>query len=399
MATETAPAAKASTESTAAITSAAPSQSEFMSGLSESLTAHFKGGESPPAEKVIEKSKEEATRTEEVKADPTKTVEEDPLAGLETLKVGEKKPEAKEGEKKSEEITDTTPAGKVIAEFKKEKAELAKSLAARDEEIVKLKEAAMDPDARKRLEVLESMHAVRALPEREDYKKEVILPQGEQESIRDAVAEVISVSSAELQTILEIKNPLQRNIAIRKAVTATKLDDEKDVASAISTLEAVGAAMADIEKKHLGYVSNARELEKKSRSEHAMETSKQQQERLAKEAKEFSEASTWVESQLTERMPALFTHPELGKEVSEAVKAAKPSDTPNGRAYQAQAAKILPFMTKLLIEKLGKLSEYEAKEAAINGATPKIDADTSRATPEKADLFKDLPGLLKNAQA
>ena len=327
----------------------------------------------PPPAPTVEQSKpaEPATPAEEKKpAEGAAPAEK--KKGLAAL-AGEKKPEEKkDGDKKpdaalSEPEVDITKWKKeqqdafvAMRQVKKRAEEQAKTALLKAEELErKLQTATANPKDRpetvEKLKRLEAWEKAQELQKSDEWKNVVTAPVQRSLATLSKIAERAKVDSVKLEEATDIEDEFDR----LDAITALF-----DAAETPVPAHLINAAVQEAAKLHPIY-AKAAELKRNAQETLAsLSHQTEQQKAAAAQAAEteYAKHHDHVYGQLAEKMSSLFGDEEFAKEV----KAARPSTDPADRAYEAQAAAILPKVwEKFLAARDEAAAEKKAKLALL----------------------------------
>jgi len=322
-------------------------------------------------------------------AEPAKTAAEK-KKGLDAL-TGEKKPDAKPEDKKPDEApaepeVDISKMGKqqqeafiAMRQANKRALEQAKTAQVKAEKLEReLQEARSNPKDRpetlEKLKRLETWEKAQELQKSDDWRTTITEPVRRSLATLSKIADRAKIDPAKLEEATDIEDEFDR----LDAITALF-----DAAEAPVPAHLVTSAIQEAAKLHPIY-AKAAELKKNAQetlSSLNHQTS-QQKEAAAKAAEaEYSQHHDHIYGQLTEKMPSLFRDEEFAAEV----KAARPGTDPADRAYEAQAAAILPKVWELLLaEKENSEREKKAKLALL-GTRTTITPTTVSTKPVSAD--------------
>ena len=331
-----------------------------------------------------------APAAEEKKPDEVKAAAAEKKKGLDAL-AGEKKEEKKPDEKKPEAAAeepevDTSKWGKAqqeafvaLRQAKARAVEQYKAAQAKAEKLEKDLQAAKAnpkdrPETEAELQRLKNWEKAQELERSDEWKT--------------AIAEPVKRSLATLGKIAQ-----RANVDPDKLEAATDLEDEFERLEAITALfdaaeapvpsHLVNAAIQEAAKLHPIY-AKAAELKKNAQETLASlsHQTEQQKEAAAKASDaEYSKHHEHIYGQLAEKMPSIFGDAEFAAEV----KAVRPGTDPADRAYEAQAAAILPKVWGLLLaEKENSEREKKAKLALL-GTRATVTPSSTPVKPINAD--------------
>ena len=371
------PAAPAAPAAPQVVPAAAPIPSEprgssiaAPKGMKEMLAANVPTMGIPGSQSPVEAPKPEAkVEVAEVKADAPEAPSDAPKSPwdkLDTLEVKKPAPPAEEEIK----IDETQPAHRKLVEFRKkyEAAEAERVKLAADLETVKA--TAPDPESKAKLENFEKIYAVEALVASPEYQAEIAMPFSEQQEILMQVSEFSKVDAGKLMEAAKDPNPLTRGQKIRTALEESKIDNEKGLEAAATTLESAASKMHELWKKDAQKIARAQEIQNAARGEEAVKGSAKAEQAKQKQEKEFSEAHDSIYKTLEAKLPALFSDPEFAK----IAKSAKAASDPMNSAYRAIAGESLPLIVQRLMKAEAELASIKEGNKAAAAANPRLGA-------------------------
>ena len=330
-------------------------------------------------------------------AEPAKTAAEK-KKGLDAL-AGEKKPEPKPEDKKDEPAAepevDVSKRGKqqqeafiAIRQANKRAQEQAKTAQLKAEKLEKeLQEARANP--KDRPETLADLQRLKTWEKAQELQKS--------DEWRTTIAEPVNRTLATLNKIAG-----RAKVDPVKLEEATDIEDEFDRLDAITALfdaaeapvpaHLVTTAIQEAAKLHPLY-AKAAELKKNAQETLASlshQTEQQKAAAAAAEEAEYSKHHEHVYGQVAEKMSSLFSDAEFAADV----KAARPGKDPADRAYEAQAAAILPTLWQKYLDVRAEADREKKGKLALLGTRATV---TPSNTPAKApgadDVELDEDGL------
>lgn len=358
--------------------------------LQDAIAAqHSTTAPAPPAPKEQAPPKQEAKQPEQKVAkteQPAKTEKKQtvtlkgldalPEMGKEEVEPGEEKPAENQEQPTAPEPPEEAPKGmtqeaqKAWEQYKKgykEAQRLKPEVETLRKELAALKEKpAIPPEVDTELSELRQFRAAFDVVNTEDYKAAVTTPMAQQWEIVSEVVAFSGIDSTKLERAMREPNRLQRNEAIRAALS----ESEKEVDQ--QSITEVCNAATEIHKLD----AKGRELEQKAvsmqnviKGKREQETQKEQQERESA----FAKASDETFRALNTKLPEFLKE----KEVAEAVKTARIAEDPMDQSYQAQAGVILPSIVKALQAARTEIATLKKQAAARAQAKPSIDGKTA----------------------
>lgn len=261
-------------------------------------------------------------------------------------------------------------ANKKVIEFRRkyEAAEAERVKLAADLETVRA--TALDPESKAKLENFEKIYAVEALVASPEYQAEIAAPFSEQQEILHQVAEFSKVDASKLMEAAKDPNPLTRGQKIRTVLEESKIDNEKGLEAAATTLESAASKMHELWKKDAQKMARAQEIQNAARGEEAVKGSAKAEQARQKQEKEFSEAHESIYKTLEAKLPALFSDPEFAK----IAKSAKAASDPMNNAYRAIAGESLPLIVQRLMKAEAELASIKEGNKAAAAANPRLGA-------------------------
>lgn len=338
----------------------------------------------PPPAPAVEQSKpaESATPAEEKKLDEGAAPAEK-KKGLAAL-AGEKKPEEKkDGDKKpdaalAEPEVDITKWKKeqqdafvAMRQVKKRAEEQAKTALLKAEELErKLQAATANPKDRpetvEKLKRLEAWEKAQELQKSDEWKNVVTAPVQRSLATLSKIAERAKVDPVKLEEATDSEDEFDR----LDAITALF-----DAAETPVPAHLVNAAVQEAAKLHPIY-AKAAELKRNAQETLAsLSHQTEQQKAAATQAAEaeYAKHHNHVYGQLAEKMSSLFGDEEFAKEV----KAARPSTDSADRAYEAQAAAILPKVWEKFLAARDEAAVEKKAKLALLGTRASVTPSTA----------------------
>lgn len=305
---------------------------------------------------------------------------------------GEKKEEKKPDEKKPEEAAaeepevDTSKWGKAqqeafvqLRQAKARAVEQFKTAQAKAEKLEKDLQAAKAnpkdrPETEAELQRLKNWEKAQELEKSDEWKTTIAEPVKRSLTTLGKIAERAKVDPDKLEAATDLEDEFER----LEAITALF-----DAAEAPVPAHLVNAAIQEAAKLHPIY-AKAAELKKNAQETLASlsHQTEQQKEAAAKAADaEYSKHHEHIYGQLAEKMPSIFGDAEFAAEV----KAVRPGTDPADRAYEAQAAAILPTLWQKFLEVREDAEREKKAKLALLGTRATVAPSTTPAKPTNAD--------------
>ena len=335
--------------------------------------------EPPPAETTPAPAAEDKKPAETA----TPTEKKKGLAAL----AGEKKPEEKPGEKKADE---TLPEPEVdITKWKKEQQdafvamrqvkkraeEQAKTALLKAEDLERKLQAATSnpkdrPETVEKLRRLEAWEKAQELQKSDEWKNVVTAPVQRSLATLSKIAERAKVDPGKLEEATDFEDEFDRLDAI------TALFDS---AEAPVPAHLVNAAVQEAAKLHPIY-AKAVELKRNAHETLASLSHQTEQQKTAAAAQakaDYTKHHDHVYGQLAEKMSSLFGDPKVGEELTADVKAVRPGTDPADRAYEAQAAAILPTLWERYLAVRDEAAAEKKAKLALLGTRATVAPSTA----------------------
>lgn len=343
-----------------------------------------------PTPEPVKPAETPTPAAEEKKPDEVKAATEK-KKGLDAL-AGEKKEEKKPDEKKAEAPTveepevDTSKWGKAqqeafvaLRQAKARAVEQYKAAQAKAEKLEKdLQEAKANPKNRPETEAelqrLKTWEKAQELEKSDEWKTAIAEPVKRSLATLGKIAERAKVDPDKLEAATDLEDEFER----LEAITALF-----DAAEAPVPAHLVNAAIQEAAKLHPIY-AKAAEL-KKNAQETLASLSHQTEQQKAAAAKaaeaEYSKHHEHIYGQLAEKMPSIFGDADFAAEV----KAVRPGTDPADRAYEAQAAAILPTLWQKFLDVREEAEREKKAKLALLGTRATVTPSSTPVKPTNAD--------------
>lgn len=306
-----------------------------------------------------------------------KPADEKPKKGLDALpeeKVEEGKKEEKPEAKAPEESeVDTSkwakPQQQAFAAMRSEKKraeDKARDAQMRFEKIQKeYEQVKANPrdseETLKKLERLETWEKAQDLRSTPEWNNAIEAPIQKSLDMLERIAKHANINAQELVKATDEEVPFERILAIRKVFDAA----EAPVPDTLIT-----AAVQEAEKLHPLY-QKAQEMEKNAKETLTSlrhQTDQQKAEAAKADEVAYVKHHDHIYDQMAKKLPSLFSKPEIADEV----KAARPATDPAERAFQAQAAALLPSMAQELFALREEVKKERASKLALLNTRPGV---------------------------
>jgi hypothetical protein len=340
------------------------------------------------------------TPSVEVKPVEVKPADEKPKKGLDALpeeKIEEEKKEEKiEAKSPEEPEVDTSkwakPQQQAFAAMRAEKKraeEKARDAQIRYDKLQKeYEQAKANPkdseETLKKLERLESWEKAQDLRSTPEWIETIQAPIQKSLDMLHRIADHANIDAQALIEATDEEVPFERILAIRKVF------DESDT-PVPDTL--ITAAVQEAEKLHPLYQKGS-DMERNAAETLTSlrhQTDQQKAEISKAEEAAYVKHHDHIYGQMAKKLPSLFSKPEIADEV----KAARPATDPAERAFQAQAAALLPSIAQELFALREEVKKEKASKLALLGARPGVNpspAPTSKPASDD-DVELDEEGL------
>lgn len=304
--------------------------------------------EAKPKQEV--QKKPDATNGKEIKTDAKKS---DPLSKFDAVQPSEDdmKQQSKWMQLKAAE---------------KERDELKPKLGEYENRIKELEAKIWPDDKIKRFEELQTKERAWEVENTPEWHQHIEVPFKQREAWIDKMVAHYKLDKDQLWAALDIADPFARGEKIDEVLGSSEKPIPANTAGSLAQIgNDLQTIYGEMERKRADALKMGASLE----SEKAQMTEKQQ----AEEQQALTEAQEEVRGQLEKKLPSMFSDEDLkiaGISLADAVKGAAPADNPRGRAYQAQAGEILPYIVHKLMDVEQRLAAFHKEEKDRNEAKP-----------------------------
>lgn len=345
----------------------------------------------------------DAPKTEEVKPDsPKKQSAADklrlkkPEAPKEEEKAEQKAQEVPPVDKKEENIRNLRKAkeewDRVKPEFEKLKGDYTAKeteLAATREELAKLKALGLNEQEREEYRRYKDLHAVEAVRNSEEFKKAVSMPiEAHKQAVHSIAqgAKLDQMAFSSLLDAMDIQDKYARNRAIRGIMSNADLDSDTYRDYTDDLCRIASDLNERLYPKEDELVGKAQEIELAAKEREK----NQSEEAKSKEMAEFTKERDGLASQLkSDNLKTIFEDTDLsidGTTIHDAIKDAAIADDAQGRAYQALAGQMMPFVVAWAQKWIDKAHALERANAVRNKSAPSLGDGAPKRDGGKAEL-------------
>lgn len=309
----------------------------------------------PPKEapKPPEKPVEQKPPTPEVKAAPNAAPEKkDPLQKLSELRTPDA-PLKTEGEEKAQS------RWMELKTAEKERDDLKGRIPQLEGKIRELEAKAWKDEEKSELDELRVFRKAKAIELTPEWQNQVEIPRKQRKDFINRFSEHYQINRDSLWEAFDLTDPFQRSERIDEVLKGAQKEVPAQMAATVAQiagdLPVIRAADEQMRKEALER-GTALESEKAQASE----------KEISKSREEYQKDHGYVHSELSKKLPTLFSDPAL----AEAVKNAIPADDSRTMAYQAQAGELLPRIVEKLMETEKELATYKQERADRAAASP-----------------------------
>lgn len=374
--------------------SAPPSFDAAIAAQQEHLNQ--RGQNAPPKQQEAPKKSSPDAGIEKPKSEPSKP--KSPFDKLDSLKI--KEPAVSNEVKAPEEAGGDEPptpdpkakAQEKFGEYKKEALEYRerrKEWEAKEKRLQEL-ESQWTPDKVKQYEELQKFQAAKAIEETPEYQKQILEPWVEREQRVKQAADEYKVDFNQLWKVMrEETNVFSRNKKISQMFKEAAAAHETDVEPGdLARVQSIAEDLDQLVAKDAEHRRNAVEEWSAIQGKKTAETEAQK----SKQSAEYQKAHDEVYENLSKRQlfGADFDMDVGGEKISaaELVKSARPAEDAMGRAFQAQAAELAPFLVNKINVLTAELAELKKTNTARIAAKPNL-SNSQGAPPDKPTMSFD----------
>lgn len=227
-----------------------------------------------------------------------------------------------------------------------------------------------------------------------EWKQQIEVPFQQRETYVNEAAKHFGIDPESLWGALDETHPFTRSEKIEELISkANEARLEKDAkpipANFGAALTKVGDELQIIYHEMAKKRAAALELGGSLEAQKAQMTEKQQ----AEQKEQYHQQYTDVKGELEKKLPALFSRKDLmidGVPLTQAVEEAIPSEDARGKAYQALAGEILPFITHHLKSVEAELATLKKEVADRAAANPNMQQTTVKIPDKEKPEFASL---------